>query len=76
MNSKQWKTDWDLSTLYTSINDPQIETDIKNLERASASFVKVSLNQSKLPKFSVNISANLPIGSIPLFTFRVFQNKL
>jgi len=40
MNSKQWKTDWDLSTLYTSVNDPKIEIDIKNLEQASTSFVK------------------------------------
>ena len=36
--AKKIKTEWDLSVFYKSINDPQIEKDIVEAEKAFASF--------------------------------------
>lgn len=44
-NSKKWKDTWDLSNLYKSINDPQIEKDVLEAERKIKSFVKKYSNK-------------------------------
>lgn len=37
---KSLKTTWDFSSIYTSIDDPKIDTDIKKIEKAFADFAK------------------------------------
>lgn len=39
MHTKQWKTEWDLSTLYASSEDPQIEKDLQEVEKALRAFI-------------------------------------
>ncbi|MDR0804100.1 MAG: M3 family oligoendopeptidase [Rickettsiales bacterium] len=45
------ETRWDLSTLYSSIDDPQIETDVARLEKLCADFMAFRGNlQTRLPE--------------------------
>ena len=40
LDTKKWKTEWDLSIYYKNPNDPQIDKDINEVEQKTASFVK------------------------------------
>ncbi|HTH93242.1 MAG TPA: M3 family metallopeptidase [Candidatus Paceibacterota bacterium] len=58
----KYKTEWDLSLLYKSEKDPQIEKDIKKLESLSVAFEK------KYRKRDVSISSKILLNALKEYT--------
>lgn len=84
MNTKNWKTEWNLKAYYKSPKDPQIEKDVEQVEKALQSFViKYTKNKSYLKNpedlFSLlkenNKIDELPGSNKPLRYLRLLKDS-
>ncbi len=73
------KTEWNLKLLYSSLNDPKIEEDVKKTEREYEAFYKKYKNKSYLKSRSILLKALLEYENLsklpsPLYYFYFIQD--
>lgn len=73
------KTEWNLKLLYSSLNDPKIEEDVKIIEKEYESFYKKYKNKSYLKSRSILLKALLEYENLsklpsPLYYFYFIQD--